>query len=55
MFEPSWTRIFVTSIVFFVLFVPVVYGVGLNADERTLVGEMIGKKFGKFFKRSGKV
>jgi hypothetical protein len=55
MFEPSWTRTFVTSIVFFVLFVPIVYGVGLNADERALVGEMIGKKFGKFFKRSKKV
>lgn len=54
-FEPSWTRTFVTSIVFFVLFVPIVYGVGLNADERALVGEMIGKKFGKFFKRSKKV
>lgn len=54
-FEPSWTRIFITSSVFFVIFFPVVYGIGLNKEERVLVGEMILKKFGKFFKRSGKV
>jgi hypothetical protein len=50
-FDPSWARTFLTSAVFLVIFVPVVYGIGLNAEERTLVGEMFSKKLGRLIKK----
>ena len=47
--EPSWTRFFVTTALFMVVFIPVSYFVGLNKDEKGLIKTMIGKKFGRFF------
>jgi len=51
MFEPSWTRVFLTSSVFLAIFVPVVYGIGLSTEERVLARELFSKKLGWLIKR----
>lgn len=44
LFEPSWNRLLMSSSIYVLLFIPIVYFIGLNGIERNLLKKMILNK-----------